>query len=286
MQRLILKNKGYLPHMLVMSATPIPRSVAMTRYGDLELSVINEMPGGERKVKTKIVDTMHLPQIYEFMAKEIQGGAKVYIVCPLVEESEKIEAADSIQKAEEMKKIFPQYNILLLHGRMSSQEKEQVMQAFKEPGGHILVSTTVIEVGIDIPEASIILIENAERFGLAQLHQLRGRVGRKSQQSYCFLSIASVDGKKRLAIMEKTNSGFLIAEEDLAQRGPGEIFGEQQSGFLSVSLVDMEKDLSLLESAKKIIPVLVTKKEWESKIVQEIEYRRQNIAEKELMTIG
>lgn len=286
MQRLLLKNKGFLPHVLVMSATPIPRSVAMTRYGDLELSVINEMPGGERKVKTKIVDTLHLPQIYDFMAKEIQGGAKVYIVCPLVEESEKIEAADSIQKAEEMKKIFPQFNVLLLHGRMTSQEKEQIMQAFREPSGHILVSTTVIEVGIDIPEASIIYIENAERFGLAQLHQLRGRVGRKSQQSYCFLYVASREGKNRLAIMEKTNSGFLIAEEDLAQRGPGELFGEKQSGFLSISLVDMEKDLPLLENAKKMIPTLLQKKEWESKIIQEIDFRRNNVTEKEMMTIG
>jgi len=285
-QRLSLKNKGTIPHMLVMSATPIPRSVAMTRYGDLEISVLNEIPGGDRKVSTKIVEQKHLPDIYEFMRKEIGKGAKVYIVCPLIEESEKIEAASSIQKTEEMKGVFPELSVLLLHGRMSSQEKEEIMNVFKTNEGNILVSTTVIEVGIDIPEASIILIENAERFGLAQLHQLRGRVGRKSQQSWCFLSVSSLEAKNRLAILERTNSGFSIAEEDLVQRGPGELYGEKQSGFISVSLIQMDKDIKLLEAAKESIPLIVSNQTWTAQIEKEIEFRSVHLKEQEIVTIG
>lgn len=285
-QRLSLKNKGTIPHMLVMSATPIPRSVAMTRYGDLDISVLNEIPGGDRKVTTKIVEQNHLPEIYEFMRKEINKGAKVYVVCPLIEESDKIEAASSILKAEEMKAVFPELNVLLLHGRMSSQEKEEVMNVFKTKEGNILVSTTVIEVGIDIPEASVILIENAERFGLAQLHQLRGRVGRKSQQSWCFLSVSSRESKNRLNILEQTNSGFSIAEEDLEQRGPGELFGEKQSGFVSVSLIQMDKDIKLLEAAKETAMIISANPKWSDQLEKEIEFRQTHFPDKEIVTIG
>lgn len=285
-QRLSLKNKGTIPHMLVMSATPIPRSVAMTRYGDLDISVLNEIPGGDRKVVTKIIEQKHLPEIYEFMRKEIGKGAKVYIVCPLIEESEKIEAASSIQKAEEMKAVFPELNVLLLHGRMSSQEKEEIMNVFKTTEGNILVSTTVIEVGIDIPEASIILIENAERFGLAQLHQLRGRVGRKSQQSWCFLSVSSLEAKNRLNILERTNSGFSIAEEDLTQRGPGELYGEKQSGFVNFSLVQMDKDIKLLEAAKETVLDIKSNRKWSDQLEKEIEFRQTHFKDQEIVTIG
>jgi ATP-dependent DNA helicase RecG len=281
-QREALKNKGVTPHMLVMSATPIPRTVAMTRFGDLDISVLDEMPKGKRKVVTKIVLKDNKREIYEFVRKIIKEGGKTYVVCPLIEESSSIDLASSIAKAEELKKVFPEYKVTLLHGRMSVDEKEEATREFSKESD-ILVSTTVIEVGIDIPDASVIIVEDAQRFGLAQIHQLRGRIGRKSQDSYCFLLVDNIENSKRLKILEDTDSGFIIAEKDLELRGPGELFGEKQHGYFVRSLVDLTKDVPLLDEAKKAAQFILENPKAQKLFEEELAFRDQFLKQFEIV---
>ncbi len=286
LQRSMLREKGVWPHTLVMSATPIPRTIALSRYGDLDVSVLSEMPGGCRQVTTRIIHRTRQEEAYNAIQKELENGNKAFLICPLIEESSKIQAENSIQKSEEMKTLFPKTDIFLLHGRLTAEEKEQVMKKFKEIPSALLVSTTVVEVGIDIPEATIIVIENAERFGLAQLHQLRGRVGRKSQQSYCWLIVENENAMEKLSIMEKTNSGFSIAEEDLQQRGPGELFGERQSGFFHHSMIQLEKDAVLIEEAKQLVASIKEESDFWKTIKEEIEFRKPFLDKRNLQDIG
>ena len=251
-QRTLLQDKGEHPHVLVMTATPIPRTLALTLYGDLQLSVLNEMPAGRKPIITKKITERNKPSLYKFLEKQIQFGRQVYVVCPLVEETEKSDLASATQTAEDLKLIFPQKNVALLHGRMKSQQKEEIMSSFRSGKIDILVSTTVVEVGVNVPNASVMVIEGAERFGLAQLHQLRGRVGRGDQQSYCIL-ISNVQDSSRLNILCETEDGFKIAEEDLKLRGPGELLGLRQHGVPELKLTDLTKDALLIEEAYRIL---------------------------------
>ncbi len=254
MQRGAIKKKGYNPDILIMTATPIPRTLAMSVYGDLDISVIDELPPGRTPVKTVKFYKSHRPEAFRLVKKELSQGRQCYIIYPLIEESEKVDLKAATEMAGHLKKdVFPEFNIGLLHGRMKTEEKEAVMRDFKEGRINILVSTTVIEVGIDVSNASVMLIEHAERFGLAQLHQLRGRVGRGQYQSYCLLMAEyplSDDAKRRLEIMVKTNNGFDIAEEDLNIRGPGEFFGTKQSGLPELKNANILRDVKVLEAAR------------------------------------
>ena len=253
-QRAALRAKGANPDVLVMTATPIPRTLAMTVYGDLDISVLDEMPPGKKPVKTKIFFEKERPRVYEIVRKEIAKGNQVFIVYPLVTESEALDLKDATRMAEHLQKdVFPELRIGLVHGRMKGSEKDEIMKAFNDGRLDILVSTTVIEVGIDIPQASLMVIEHAERFGLAQLHQLRGRVGRSDIPSYCVLMTAhkgSENARKRLRIMEQTTDGFRIAEADLEIRGPGEFMGTRQSGFPDFRVADILRDGRLLNDAR------------------------------------
>lgn len=253
-QRSLLKSKGINPELLTMSATPIPRTLALTVHGDLDLTIINEMPKGRKPVITSLLRAGQRRQAYEMIKKEVMSNNQVYVVFPLIEESETLSAKAATKEAERLQKeIFPQYRIGLVHGKLSPQEKDTVMEDFRAKKYHILVSTTVIEVGVDIPDATLIIIENSERFGLSQLHQLRGRVGRSDKQSYCILLTDSKNEStlNRLKIMENTNNGFVIAEKDLEIRGPGEFLGTRQSGIPELSLADIVKDTKILESARE-----------------------------------
>ena len=253
-QRSTLKKKGYNPDVLVMTATPIPRTLAMSIYGDLELSVIDELPPGRMPVMTKWLYGDSRKEAYYIMKEELKKNNQVYVVYPLVEESDKIDLRAATDMAMKLQKTFPQYKVGLLHGRMKPPEKDEIMLQFKEKGIQILVSTTVIEVGIDVPDATVMIVEHAERFGLAQLHQLRGRVGRGRQKSFCLLL---TDGNitdtavQRLKAMEATNNGFHIAEEDLIIRGPGELFGIRQSGLPGLKFSNLIRDVKIMEVARK-----------------------------------
>lgn len=252
-QRLALENKGLSPDVLVMTATPIPRSLALTIYGDLDLSVIDELPPGRKPIITYHVGERKRQGMYGFIGKELAQGHQAYVVCPLIEESEKMDLENASALAEKLaKEIYPQYQVGLLHGKMTTAEKMAVMEDFRSNKLQILVSTTVIEVGVDVPNANIMVIENAERFGLAQLHQLRGRVGRGSAQSYCILmaEARTDEAKRRMEIMVKSSDGFVIAEEDLALRGPGEVLGVRQSGLPDFKIADLVQDIRLLERSK------------------------------------
>ncbi len=253
-QRAILQQKGYNPDVLVMTATPIPRTLALTVYGDLDLSVIDELPPGRKPVKTYWVNRKMTGRMYKFINEQASLGRQVYVVCPLVEESEKVDLEAATVLAEDWQKnLFPQYVIGLLHGRMKTAEKDAVMTDFRQGKIHILISTTVIEVGVDVPNATVMIVKDAERFGLAQLHQLRGRVGRGEHQSYCLLvsDTHSEDGIARMRIMEKSSDGFVIAEEDLKLRGPGEFFGTRQSGLPDLKVADILRDARVLEVARE-----------------------------------
>ncbi|HNQ00767.1 MAG TPA: ATP-dependent DNA helicase RecG [Syntrophales bacterium] len=253
-QRATLRAKGANPDVLVMTATPIPRTLAMTVYGDLDISVIDEMPPGKKPVRTKVFYERERPRVYEIIRKEIAKSNQVFIVYPLVSESEALDLKDATRMAEHLQRdVFPELRVGLIHGRMKAQEKERIMQAFNGRALDILVATTVIEVGIDIPRASLMVIEHAERFGLAQLHQLRGRVGRSDIPSYCILmtgSRGSENARKRLGIMEQTQDGFRIAEADLEIRGPGEMMGTRQSGIPDFRVADILRDGRLLGDAR------------------------------------
>ncbi len=254
MQRAVLMEKGLNPDVLVMTATPIPRTLSLTLYGDLDVSILDELPPGRQPVKTVWRSESKRNEIYNFVKNRLQSGDQVYIVFPLIEESEKIDLKAAIENYENLKSgILSNFKIGLLHGRMKSADKEQVMADFKAGTIQVLVSTTVIEVGVDVPNATIMIIENAERFGLPQLHQLRGRVGRGTKKSYCFLiakSPVSAEARIRLDTVAKTNDGFKIAEVDLQLRGPGEFFGTRQHGLPQLRIADLIKDTELLLKAR------------------------------------
>ncbi len=254
-QRGLLKKKGGNPDVLVMTATPIPRTLAMTIYGDLDISLIDEMPPGRMPVETRVFPESARNRVYRIVEEEVKKGRQVFIVYPLVEESEKLDLMDATQMAEHLQKdVFPGFRIGLLHGRMKSDEKEAIMGEFKERAIHILVATTVIEVGIDIPNASVMVVEHAERFGLSQLHQLRGRIGRGQYPSKCILLAqyrSSEEAKVRLRAMEQTNDGFKIAEQDLELRGPGEFFGIRQSGLPDFRVAHLIRDTPILIEARR-----------------------------------
>ncbi len=255
MQRALLQKKGYRPDVLIMTATPIPRTLALTVHGDLDLSVIDELPKGRSPIETHLYSESKRRKAYDLLTEQIAQGRQAYIVYPIVEESEKTDLKAAAQMADHLQReVFPSLKIGLLHGRMRMEEKEAVMDAFKKRQIQILVATTVIEVGIDIPNATVMIIEHAERFGLSQLHQLRGRVGRGGHRSYCVLMTAypiSDEAKRRLAMMVRSQDGFAIAEEDLAIRGPGEFFGTRQSGLPELRVANILRDAKLLEEARE-----------------------------------
>jgi ATP-dependent DNA helicase RecG len=253
-------SHGHAPHVLVLTATPIPRTLSLTLYGDLDVSVLDELPPGRTPIETRRTTESHLPGVWEFLRREVSAGHQGYVVYPVIEES-KLELKAAMEEYERLSKtIFPQIKVGLLHGRLSSEEKEDVMQRFRRNEVQILVTTTVVEVGVDVPNATVMVIEHAERFGLAQLHQLRGRIGRGAQKSHCILVAPyrmTDDGRARLETMVRTSNGFEIAETDLQLRGPGEFFGTRQSGELGFHLANPLRDRELLESARKEAFLLV-----------------------------
>jgi ATP-dependent DNA helicase RecG len=245
---------GHAPHVLVLTATPIPRTLSLTLYGDLDVSVIDELPPGRTPIATRMTTERHLPGVWESLRREVEAGRQAYIVYPVIEES-KLELKAAVEEYERLSKlVFPKLHVGLLHGRLSSNEKEDVMQRFRRNEVQILVATTVVEVGVDVPNATVMVIEHAERFGLSQLHQLRGRIGRGAQKSHCILVAPghlTEEGRARLETMVRTNNGFEIAETDLQLRGPGEFFGTRQSGELGFHIANPLRDRELLELARK-----------------------------------
>ncbi len=254
MQRIKLQNKGQNPHCLFMTATPIPRSFMLTCFGDLDKSIIDEMPPGRKPPKTTIVEEEYLPHVFQICAQRLEKKEQAYIVYPLVEESEKLDLKSAMEGLETIKNYFPSYNVGMIHGRMKPDEKENIMNEFKNNNINILVSTTVIEVGIDVSNATVMIIQHADRFGLSQLHQLRGRIGRGEKESLCFLvsNVRSELAKKRLSAMVETTNGFKIAEYDLNIRGPGDILGTKQTGIPSFKLADLIQDEKVLILARKV----------------------------------
>lgn len=281
-QREAISEKGEHPHIMVMSATPIPRTLAIIMYGDLDISVIDELPANRLPIANCVVGTDYRPNAYDFMTKQIAKGRQVYVICPTVEYSEAVEGENVIEYAEKLKRIMPvSVNIEFLHGRMKPAEKNEIMDRFANNQIQILVSTTVVEVGVNVPNATVMMVENAERFGLAQLHQLRGRVGRGKYQSYCIFINGS--GKKealeRLNILCKSNDGFLIANEDLKLRGPGDFFGVRQSGDFEFRLGDIMNDANILKQASESVELILNEEveisDKQCKII--IEYENDSI---------
>jgi ATP-dependent DNA helicase RecG len=253
-QRASLKAKAVCPDVLTMTATPIPRTLGLTLYGDLDISVIDELPPGRMPIRTGLFHERDRGKVYSLMRKELEKGRQCYVVYPLIEESEKTELMDATRMAEEMGRVFPDFRIGLIHGKMPVDQRQEVMGSFKKGAVDILVSTTVIEVGINIPNATVMVIENAERFGLSQIHQLRGRVGRSSYPSMCLLLSSTRltdEARRRLGILVKSSDGFRIAEEDLAIRGPGEFMGERQSGFCQFRAANLMRDATILSEARR-----------------------------------
>jgi ATP-dependent DNA helicase RecG len=262
LQRLALRHKGGSPHVLVMTATPIPRTLAMTVYGDLDVSVIDELPPGRTPVETQLIHAKQRKKAYELLRQEFTRGRQAYIIYPLVEESEKSDLKDVTTMTEHLQKeIFPDIPMAMLHGRMAGEEKQKIMTAFASKQLQLLVATTVIEVGIDVPDATVMVVEHPERFGLSQLHQLRGRVGRSSHSSYCLLIYegGGLETRQRLAIMEQSNDGFRIAEEDLRIRGPGDLIGVHQAGFIDLKLANLVRDADTLAAARQAALTLMKK---------------------------
>ena len=254
MQRARIFSKGENPHILLMTATPIPRSLAMTLYGDLDVSIIRGMPPGRTPVETRLYFDNRRDDMYKFVAGEISAGRRAYVVYPLVEESEKLDLKDAQSGVEKIRKVFPHARVDLVHGRMKSEEKDAAMRRFKSGATNILVATTVIEVGVDIPNATVMVVEHAERFGLSQLHQLRGRVGRGSEKSYCLLMAdykRSAESRERLEALVRTTDGFEISEIDLRIRGAGDFFGTRQSGLPDLRIADLTTDTEILSQARE-----------------------------------
>ena len=266
LQRAQLKEKSseknFSPHFLIMTATPIPRTLSMTVYGDLDLSVMKELPKGRQPILTKVFWEKQRETMYGLIAEEIKKGRQTYFIYPLIEESEKLDLKDATRMYENLCKVFPNHKVGLLHGRMGAKEKEEIMRKFSKGDMAILVSTTVVEVGIDVPNATVMVVEHAERFGLSQLHQLRGRVGRGSEKSFCYLVAGyarSEEARFRLRVMESTQDGFVIAEEDLKLRGPGQFLGTRQSGLPDLHLAELVRDSHLLTAARKRAEEILTK---------------------------
>ena len=255
-QRELLSQKGDLPHTIVMSATPIPRTLAVILYGDLDISVINEMPANRLPIKNCVVDKGYRKKAYQFIQRQVEQGHQAYVICPMVEESEAVEAENVVEYTEILRRELPEnITVEYLHGKMKPSEKNEIMERFLQNEIQVLVSTTVVEVGVNVPNATVMMIENAERFGLAQLHQLRGRVGRGGDQSYCIF-LHSMEGKQikeRLDILCKSNDGFEIAKRDMQLRGPGDLFGVRQSGMLDFTLADIYTDAEILQHANDAV---------------------------------
>ena len=254
-QRATISQKGENPDVLVMTATPIPRTLALILYGDLDISIIDELPPNRKKIDTYAVTKSMEERINNFIKKQIDEGRQVYVVCPLVEETEEIDAKAVLELTEKYKnEIFKNYRVEYLHGKMRPKEKDAIMQEFKEGNIDILISTTVIEVGVNVPNASIMVVENAERFGLAQLHQLRGRVGRGEYKSYCILKYDSKSDvvRQRMKTMQETNDGFVIAEKDLELRGSGEFFGTRQHGLPELKIANLFEDMPTLKMVQSL----------------------------------
>jgi ATP-dependent DNA helicase RecG len=257
-QRGIIRAKGYHPHILVMSATPIPRTLALTIYGDLDLSIIDQMPPGRQEIKTKWLQPLERERAYAFIRNQIKDGRQAFVICPLIEESETIDAKAAVEEYENLRKqVFPELRVGLIHGKLRPSEKDDTMNKFRDHEIDILVATSVVEVGIDVPNATVMLIEGADRFGLAQLHQFRGRVGRGAHQSFCLLLAEKKESvaDDRLRVIESTQNGFLLAEEDLKLRGPGEFFGTRQSGLPDLKIAKLS-DTKILEEARGIAQTL------------------------------
>ena len=291
MQRAELRERGLNPDVLVMTATPIPRSLAMTVYGDLDVSIIDEMPPGRTPIVTKIFadNATDRKEVKHLLSRELRAGRQVYVVYPLVQESEKLDLRDATRRYEYLRDaVFPKFSVGLLHGRMKPEEKEQVMRGFISGDVQILVSTTVVEVGVDVPNASVMVIEHAERFGLSQLHQLRGRVGRGAEQSYCVLLASDKQtevARERLGIMEETSDGFRIAEKDLELRGPGEVMGTRQAGLPEFRVANLVRDLDILQTARKEAEFYVNQRKTSREAVELIK-RVQKDARIKLAAVG
>lgn len=264
-QRRILREKGQNPDVLMMTATPIPRTLAITAFGDMDVSIIDQMPAGRKEIITRWVKHEQLEVVLDWLVKELAKGSQAYFISPLIEESEALDLKNALALQEELEAFFGQWaRVSLLHGKMKSEEKETIMQAFKEHQVDVLVSTTVIEVGVNVPNATVMVIMDADRFGLSQLHQLRGRVGRGNKQSYAILvaNPKTDSGKQRMKIMTETTNGFVLAEEDLKMRGSGEIFGTRQSGIPEFQVADLVEDYPILEEARKVASQIVTTPNW------------------------
>ena len=292
MQRLVLKSKSFNPHVLVMTATPIPRTLALTVYGDLDISIIDELPPGRQAIRTLYFEEQNREKAYKIANDEVRIGRQVYVVYPLIEESEKSDLRAAIKMHKYLSEKFPDLRVGLLHGRMKSDEKERIMQDFKERKLDILISTIVIEVGVDISNASTMIVEHAERFGLSQLHQLRGRIGRGEYMSYCILvgEPKTDDAKARISAMLETQDGFKIAEKDLEIRGPGEFFGTRQHGLPELRIANIIRDRVVLEIARKEAMALIEKDRFlrqpENRLIRESLKRKFKVEELELAAVG
>ncbi|HLI30734.1 MAG TPA: helicase-related protein, partial [Terriglobia bacterium] len=278
LQRYSLIRKGQVPDVLVMTATPIPRTLALTLYGDLDLSVIDELPPNRSPIETRLVEERERERAFEFVRRRARAGDQVYVVYPVIEESARYDLRPAIKMYEHLSaNVFPEFQVGLLHGRLSSSEKEDVMRRFKNGDIRILVSTTVIEVGVDVPNATVMLIEHAERFGLSQLHQLRGRIGRGRKKSYCLLLAAdsrNPEADERLRTMTETTDGFKIAEVDLKLRGPGEFFGTRQWGIPAFRIANLLRDQEILEWAKREATLFIEHPESREEFEEYVKFLR------------
>lgn len=289
MQRAALRERGMNPDVLVMTATPIPRSLAMTVYGDLDVSIIDELPPGRTPIETRVFGEEGRQEVKKLIAREVRAGRQIYVVYPLVEESEKMDLRDATRRYEYLRdQVFPKFSVGLLHGRMKPEEKEEVMRRFIAGEIQILVSTTVIEVGVDVPNASVMVVEHAERFGLSQLHQLRGRVGRGAEKSFCMLLASEKQtevARERLGIMEETNDGFRIAEKDLEIRGPGEVMGTRQAGLPEFRIANLVRDLDILQNARREAEFYINQRKTSAEAAKLIK-RVQSDARMKLAAVG
>ena len=266
-QRRSFREKGENPDVLMMTATPIPRTLAITAFGEMDVSIIDQLPAGRKEIRTRWVRHEQLPLVWDWVGKEVDKGAQVYVVSPLIEESEALDLKNALALEEELQAYFgDRVRIALLHGQMKNQEKEAIMQAFKTGKTDLLVSTTVIEVGVNVPNATIMVIMDADRFGLSQLHQLRGRVGRGSKQSYAILvaNPKTDSGKERMKAMTETTDGFVLAEKDLQMRGSGEVFGTRQSGLPEFQVANIIDDFPILEEARRVASQIVSEPDWQA----------------------